>query len=154
MNIYVVAGDSRLVNWIRIVDTECKFNIVRFGQLISACERIDKNLNEIILVDWKSADAAKGINELMPNKLRKIRSRLFICVNDMPLLSPKEAELIRFALLQTGVGGVFSQLSELIVLMPIFIRYSERLNVKSQDPFLLAWDSLPWKKYAAKLEYY
>ncbi|MDR2641989.1 MAG: hypothetical protein LBC74_04270 [Planctomycetaceae bacterium] len=153
MNLYIVAKDSRLLRWVRIVDVESKFNIVRVSQLHVASERARRDSDLVVLVDWRFAEVAEGIRELGSRVLQKIRSRFFICVNDMQLLSPSEAEFIYFALLQTGVGGVFSQVSELNLLTPVFARYSKQSNTKKQNPFKSAWDSLPWKKHAVKLEY-
>ncbi|MDR1480447.1 MAG: hypothetical protein LBJ00_16050 [Planctomycetaceae bacterium] len=153
MNIYVVAKDSRLVRWVRVVDAAEKFDVIRFGQLRTACEKMRRNNGTIVLVDWEFSKVAEGISELSADGLQNVRSRLFVCVNNMLLLSSSETELIRFALLQIGVGGVFSQLGELNTLMPLFYRYSQQFAPKKQDPFKITWNLLPWKKYAIKSDY-
>jgi hypothetical protein len=152
MNIYIVARDLRLVRWVRVVDVLGEFSVVRFSQLLSAGERVIRDRGSVVLIDWDSCDVAGGINVLSNDGFSGIRPCYFICVNDMQLLSYSDAEFIRFALLQTGVGGVFSQLKELAVLMPLFATYSKKLNPKKQDPFKTAWESLPWKKHAIKSE--
>ncbi|MDR2762308.1 MAG: hypothetical protein LBB88_06855 [Planctomycetaceae bacterium] len=154
MNVYIVAKDSRLSNWLRIVDNSHKFRIMRLRQLNTACERAVQNSDSIILVDWESKDVAKGIEELsIVDRFREIGSRFFICVNDMMLLSPTDSEFIRLAILQIGVGGVFSRLGELAQLMPTFIRYWQNFNLKAQPSFSSTWDLLPWKKYAVRPEF-
>ncbi|MDR1483501.1 MAG: hypothetical protein LBT09_01615 [Planctomycetaceae bacterium] len=153
MNLYIVAKDSRLLRWVRVVDAAGEFSVVRFNQLHPAGEKIRRDVGAIVLIDWKSAEVAEGIGELNSEMFRNVRSRFFVCVNDMQLLFPADAEAIRFAVLQTGVGGVFSQLQELTVLMPVFVRYAQQHNQNKYDPFNSAWDSLPWKKHAVKSEY-
>jgi hypothetical protein len=145
--VYVVAKDSWLLRWVRAADTERRLELVRFGQLKNACEKGRVNLRANILVDWLSDEAASGIEELGSlGKLCGIRSRIFVCVRDMPKLFVSDAESIRFAILQTGVCGVFSQFNELVSLIPAFVRYSAQFkNTNKQDIFSKAWDSLPWK---------
>jgi DNA-binding response OmpR family regulator len=153
MTIYVVAKDSRLLRFVRVVDISGKFEVIRFGQLRAACERLRRESGAVVLVDWEFSKVSAGIVELGSDGFRDVRSRIFVCVNNIMLLSPVETEQIRFALLQIGVGGVFSQLNELTALLPIFQHHYEKSTPKKQDPFKLTWNSLPWKKHATKLEW-
>jgi hypothetical protein len=152
MNLYIVSRNLRLLRWVRVVDVLGEFNIVRFSQLLAASEMARQDSNSIVLIDWGSVEVVEGIGELSDDRFRSVKSRFFICVNDLQLLSNADAESIRFALLQTGVGGVFSQLKELATLMPLFSNYSKNINPKKQELFKSVWESLPWKKYAIKSE--
>jgi hypothetical protein len=153
MNIYIVTKESRLLNWLRVVDTSRKFRIIRLSKLVTACEKTLQNSGAIAIVDWESKDVARGIDELNFDRFREIKSRFFICVNDLMLLSPSDAEFIRLALLQIGVGGVFSRLSELAVLSQTFIRLDQRLDSQSQSQFISTWKLLPWKRHATRSDF-
>ncbi|MDR2170094.1 MAG: hypothetical protein LBP59_08130 [Planctomycetaceae bacterium] len=153
MCFYVVSRDLYLVRWVRVIDDLRAVKLVRFSDLGVACGRACDNFGALILVDWGVGDISGGLSVLCSEVFRGIRSRVFICVRGLLLLSFSDVEYIRFAMLQTGVGGVFSQLSELVKLSPVFMRYWQQLNPKKQAPFESAWDSLPWKKYAVKSEY-
>ncbi|MDR1052841.1 MAG: hypothetical protein LBL39_01590, partial [Planctomycetaceae bacterium] len=118
MNIYVVAKDSRLLRLVRVVDVLGEFEVIRFGQLRAACERLRRDVGSVIIFDLEVSKVSGGIVELGSDGFRDVRSRIFVCVNNMMLLSQPETEQIRFALLQLGVGGVFSQLNELTALLP------------------------------------
>jgi hypothetical protein len=112
-----------------------------------------RDVGSVIIFDLEVSKVSGGIVELGFDGFRDVRSRIFVCVNNMMLLSQPETEQIRFALLQVGVGGVFSQLGELLTLLPIFQRHHQKFTPKKQDPFKLTWNSLPWKKHATKLDW-